>query len=192
MNALGGIVLIAPNFFSSKSHLFSIGQIEQLYPLGLQISLPNLIRFVWKGCAVLAGKIKLISRNVLSGDLVLTNPDNPLESDINIIANPKGKKPQVIDQLSGGEKTLTALAILFSLYLLKPAPFCILDEVDAPLDDANIGKFNDAIKQFSKDSQFILVTHNKTTMTAVDILYGVSQQEEGVSILVPVDFSKLN
>lgn len=121
-------------------------------------------------------------------DLVLTVPDNPLESGIEIIAQPKGKRPLVIDQLSGGEKTLTSLALLFSLYLLKPAPFCILDEVDAPLDDTNIGKFNKAIREFSQESQFIIVTHNKSTMAAVDVMYGVAMQEQGVSKVVPVDF----
>jgi chromosome segregation protein len=90
-------------------------------------------------------------------DLFLVNPDDPLESKIEIVAKPKGKRPTVIDQLSGGEKTLTATALLFSLYLLKPAPFCIFDEVDAPLDDANIGKFNKIISEFSKESQFIIV-----------------------------------
>lgn len=124
-------------------------------------------------------------------DLMLTDPDYPLDSKIDILAKPKGKRPQVIDQLSGGEKSLTALAILFSLYLLKPAPFCILDEVDAPLDDANIGKFNDIIKKFSKESQFILVTHNKQTMASVDVIYGVTMIESGVSRVVPVDFRSL-
>ena len=125
-------------------------------------------------------------------DLVLLNPENPLESEIEIIAKPKGKRPQTINQLSGGEKTLTAISVLFALYLLKPAPFCILDEVDAPLDDANIFKFNDIIKQFSKDSQFILVTHNKQTMNAVDVIYGVTMAELGVNKVVPVDFRSLN
>lgn len=125
-------------------------------------------------------------------DLVLTVPDNPLESGIDIIAQPKGKRPLVIDQLSGGEKTLTSLALLFSLYLLKPAPFCILDEVDAPLDDTNIDKFNGAIREFSKDSQFIIVTHNKQTMAAVDVMYGVAMQEQGVSKVVPVDFRSMD
>ncbi len=125
-------------------------------------------------------------------DMILLNPDNPLESEIEIIAKPKGKKPQTINQLSGGEKSLTALAILFSLYLLKPAPFCILDEVDAPLDDANIDKFNKTIRHFSKDSQFILVTHNKQTMSSVDVIYGVTMPEMGVSKVVPVDFRSLN
>ncbi len=125
-------------------------------------------------------------------DLFLVNPDDPLESKIEIVAKPKGKRPTVIDQLSGGEKTLTATALLFSLYLLKPAPFCIFDEVDAPLDDANIGKFNKIISEFSKESQFIIVTHNKMTMTAVEAIYGVTMAEQGVSRVVPVDFRSLN
>ena len=126
-----------------------------------------------------------------TADLVLENPAMPLESAINIIAKPKGKRPQSISQLSGGEKTLTATALLFALYLLKPAPFCIFDEVDAPLDDANIEKFNRIIKKFSKDSQFIIVTHNKATMAAVDIIYGVYMPEQGVSAVTPVDFRTL-
>ncbi len=125
-------------------------------------------------------------------DLFLVNPDDPLESKIEIIAKPKGKRPTVIDQLSGGEKTLTATALLFSLYLLKPAPFCIFDEVDAPLDDANISKFNKIISEFSKGSQFIIVTHNKMTMSSVDAIYGVTMAEQGVSRVVPVDFRSLN
>jgi len=124
-------------------------------------------------------------------DLVLATPENPLDSDINIIAKPKGKRPQTIAQLSGGEKTLTATALLFALYLLKPAPFCIFDEVDAPLDDANIEKFNRIIRQFSQDSQFIVVTHNKATMSAVDTIYGVYMPEPGVSAVTPVDFRQL-
>ncbi len=125
-------------------------------------------------------------------DLVLVNPDDPLESDIDIIAKPKGKRPQSINQLSGGEKTLTALSLLFGLYLYKPAPFCILDEVDAPLDDTNIKKFNDAIRKFSTNSQFIIVTHNKSTMASVDSIYGVTMVKQGISRVVPVDFSSLN
>jgi chromosome segregation protein len=123
-----------------------------------------------------------------TADLILEEPDKPLDSNIQIIAKPKGKRPQSINQLSGGEKTLTATALLFSLYLLKPAPFCIFDEVDAPLDDSNIEKFNRIIKKFSENSQFIIVTHNKLTMAAVDVLYGVFMREQGVSAVAPVDF----
>ncbi|AHM60002.1 chromosome segregation protein smc [Flammeovirgaceae bacterium 311] len=124
-------------------------------------------------------------------DLRLTDPDNPLETTIDIIAKPKGKRPLTINQLSGGEKTLTATSLLFSIYLLKPAPFCIFDEVDAPLDDANIDKFNNIIRKFSQESQFIIVTHNKRTMASTDIMYGVTMLEQGVSRVVPVDLREL-
>ena len=126
-----------------------------------------------------------------SCDLILTDPSQPLESDIDIIAKPKGKRPLSINQLSGGEKTLTATAILFSLYLLKPAPFCIFDEVDAPLDDTNIDKFNNIIRKFSADSQFIIVSHNKRTIASTDVIYGVTMVEQGVSRVVPVDLRQL-
>jgi chromosome segregation protein len=127
-----------------------------------------------------------------TADLVLENPENLAETGIDIIAKPKGKRPSSIQQLSGGEKTLTATALLFAIYLIKPAPFCILDEVDAPLDDVNVGKFTNMIRQFSDNSQFIIVTHNKMTMSAVDVIYGVTMQEAGVSKLVPVDFRSLS
>ncbi len=120
-------------------------------------------------------------------DLIISDAANPLESDINIIAQPKGKKPLSIHQLSGGEKTLTATALLFGIYLLKPAPFCIFDEVDAPLDDNNIDKFNNIIKTFSTESQFIIITHNKKTMAATDLMYGITMAEPGVTTVVPVD-----
>lgn len=126
-----------------------------------------------------------------TADLVLENPENLAETGIDIVAKPKGKRPSSIQQLSGGEKTLTATALLFAIYLIKPAPFCILDEVDAPLDDANVGKFTNMIRQFSDNSQFIIVTHNKMTMSSVDVIYGVTMQEAGVSKLVPVDFRSL-
>jgi chromosome segregation protein len=126
-----------------------------------------------------------------TADMILVNPENLAETGIDIIAKPKGKRPASIQQLSGGEKTLTATALLFSIYLIKPAPFCILDEVDAPLDDANVGKFTKMIQEFSSNSQFIIVTHNKQTMSTVDVIYGVTMQEPGVSKLVPVDFRSL-
>ncbi len=127
-----------------------------------------------------------------TADMILENPENLAETGIDIIAKPNGKRPTSITQLSGGEKTLTATALLFAIYLIKPAPFCILDEVDAPLDDANVNKFTSMIRKFSEDSQFIIVTHNKMTMSAVDIIYGVTMQEPGVSKLVAVDFRNLN
>lgn len=124
-------------------------------------------------------------------DLILENPENLAETGIDVVAKPKGKRPTSLTQLSGGERTLTATALLFAIYLIKPAPFCILDEVDAPLDDANVGKFTNMIREFSENSQFIIVTHNKTTMSTVDVIYGVTMQEPGVSKLVSVDFRSL-
>ncbi|TAH27764.1 MAG: chromosome segregation protein SMC [Cytophagales bacterium] len=126
-----------------------------------------------------------------SCDLKLVDPENPLDSAIEIMAKPKGKRPLTINQLSGGEKTLTAISLLFAIYLIKPAPFCIFDEVDAPLDDANIDKFNNIIKKFSSESQFIIVTHNKRTMSSTDVIYGITMVEQGVSRLVPVDLRSL-
>ncbi len=114
---------------------------------------------------------------------------DPLESPIEISARPLGKKLINISQLSGGEKALTALSLLFALYLVKPSPFCILDEVDAPLDDANLARFIKLIKNFSQKTQFIIITHNKMTMESADVLYGVTMEKLGVSKMVSV---KLN
>ena len=120
-------------------------------------------------------------------DLRLADDSDPLNAKIEILAQPKGKRPLTINQLSGGEKTLTATALLFAIYLIKPAPFCIFDEVDAPLDDANVDKFNRIINKFSSNSQFIIVTHNKRTMSSTDVIYGVTMIEQGVTTVVPVD-----
>jgi chromosome segregation protein len=122
-------------------------------------------------------------------NIQLTDPDDPLESDIEIIVRPRGKKLLPITMLSGGERALTAIALLFSLYLVKPSPFCILDEIDAPLDDANCQRFLTIIKNFSQDTQFIIITHNKITMQTSDNLYGVTMERAGVSKLVAVRFA---
>ncbi|HCD36029.1 MAG TPA: chromosome segregation protein SMC [Chlorobium sp.] len=124
-------------------------------------------------------------------DLLIHTADDPLESHIEIVAKPKGKKPLSIEQLSGGEKALTALSLLFSIYLVKPSPFCILDEVDAPLDDGNVGRFIKLLKKFENNTQFIIVTHNKNTMASCQALYGVTMEEEGVSKLIPVRLEKI-
>ncbi len=122
-------------------------------------------------------------------DVRLENPDDPLESNIEIIARPRGKKLMNITMMSGGERALTAIALLFSLYLVKPSPFCILDEIDAPLDDANCRRFLNIIRSFSNQTQFITITHNKITMEAADNLYGVTMEQPGVSKLVAVRFT---
>ncbi|AAM72931.1 MAG TPA: chromosome segregation protein SMC [Chlorobaculum sp.] len=118
--------------------------------------------------------------------LITTSDEDPLEAHIQIVAKPRGKKPLAIEQLSGGEKALTALSLLFAIYLVKPSPFCILDEVDAPLDDANVGRFIKLLKKFENNTQFIIVTHNKKSMASCQALYGVTMEEEGVSKLIPV------
>jgi chromosome segregation protein len=121
-------------------------------------------------------------------DLSLGEGSDPLEADIVITARPKGKRLQDIALLSGGERALTALALLFALYKAKPSPFCIFDEVDAPLDDANIQRFLRMLQVFKKDTQFIIITHNKRTMEVAETLYGVTMEERGVSRVVSVDF----
>ena len=121
--------------------------------------------------------------------LVLTDENDYLETGVDIVVQPPGKKLQFITLLSGGEKALTAVSLLFAIFLTKPSPFCFLDEVDAPLDDANIDRFNDIIKEMSQLSQFVLVTHNKKTMQAAEILYGITMAEPGVSKVVSVRMS---
>jgi chromosome segregation protein len=121
--------------------------------------------------------------------LVLTDENDYLETGVDIIVQPPGKKLQSITLLSGGEKALTAVSLLFAIFLTKPSPFCFLDEVDAPLDDANIDRFNELIKEMSQFSQFVLVTHNKKTMQAAEVLYGITMGEPGVSKVVSVRMS---
>lgn len=122
-------------------------------------------------------------------DLIMSDDEDPLEAPIEISARPRGKRLQSINLLSGGERALTAISLLFAIYLVKPSPYCILDEVDAPLDDANVGRFVRVIKEFSKNTQFLIVTHNKVTMEAADALHGVTMEEPGVSKLVSVKMS---
>jgi chromosome segregation protein len=120
------------------------------------------------------------------GDLVLTNPSDPLDTDVELRVRPRGKRIDTLTQLSSGERALTAIALLFSIYLVKPSPFCVFDEVDAPLDDANVMRFVSLLDRFKDHTQFIVITHNKLTMEAADYLYGVTMEEEGVSKLVSV------
>ncbi|MEK7705311.1 MAG: chromosome segregation protein SMC [Myxococcota bacterium] len=122
--------------------------------------------------------------------LELTESDDLLEAGVDIVVQPPGKKAQSVTLLSGGEKALTATALVFAIFLIKPSPFCILDEVDAPLDDANVGRFNELLREISKLSQFIVITHNKSTMTEADRLYGITMEEPGMSKVVAVEFEE--
>ncbi len=121
--------------------------------------------------------------------LSLTNPEDMLETGIDILAQPPGKKLSSIELMSGGEKALTAVSLIFAIFQIKPSPFCILDEVDAPLDETNVARYNDMIRSMTAKSQFILITHIKRTMQLVDVLYGVTMQESGVSRLVSVNMN---
>jgi chromosome segregation protein len=122
-------------------------------------------------------------------ELKLTNPDDMLETGIDILAQPPGKKLSSIELMSGGEKALTAVSLIFAIFQFKPSPFCILDEVDAPLDEANVARYNELVRSMTDRSQFILITHVKRTMQSADVLYGVTMQESGVSRLVSVRMS---
>ena len=119
-------------------------------------------------------------------DIWFQDEDDPLESPIEIHASPRGKRTQRIDLLSGGERALTALSLLFGIYLVKPSPFCVLDEVDAPLDENNIGRFIKLLEDFKAESQFVVVTHNPRTIEAADWIYGVTMEEAGISTIVGV------
>lgn len=123
--------------------------------------------------------------------VLLENEEDPLECGIDIIARPPGKRPQSVTLLSGGERTMTAVALLFSIFMIKPAPFCMLDELDAALDDANIGRFVEQLKEFLQQSQFLIITHNQHTIAGSDLVYGVSQQEKGVSRVISMKLSDL-
>ena len=132
--------------------------------------------------------------NILFGggraEIELVTAEDPLESGIEIVAQPPGTKLKGITLLSGGQKTLTAVALLFALYMVKPSPFCLLDELDAPLDESNIHRFTNLLKQFVKESQFIIITHNKSTIAAADAIYGVTMQERGVSKTLSMKFDQ--
>ena len=122
-------------------------------------------------------------------DLQLVQSDDVLESGIEIIARPPGTKLRSISLLSGGQRTMTAVALLFGIYMVKPSPFCVLDELDAPLDDANVGRFTDIVREFTRYSQFLVVTHNKRTVSAANTIYGVTMQERGVTQLLSMRYN---
>jgi chromosome segregation protein len=125
-----------------------------------------------------------------NADLYLIDPEQPLESGIEIVAQPPGKKLQSLSLLSGGERAMTAIALLFAILAVKPSPFCILDEIDATLDEVNVQRFSHLLELFSKKLQFIVVTHRRGTMEVANALYGVTMQEHGVSKLISLDLNE--
>ena len=125
----------------------------------------------------------------LDAGITLLDENDPLESGIEIIAQPPGKRLQSVQLLSGGEKALTAMALMFAIFKYRPSPFCLLDEIDAPLDDANIGRFVEMLQGMQEHTQFILITHNRKTMEIADRLYGVTMEEPGVSKLISVQLN---
>ncbi len=124
-------------------------------------------------------------------DLVLSDPDNPLISKVDIIVRMKGKRLKTINQLSGGERTLLAISLLLAFYLVKPAPFCILDEIDAPLDDANVVRFNKFLRDLSQRTQVVIITHNRATMEYADYLYGLTMERPGQSKIISARLADL-
>jgi chromosome segregation protein len=122
--------------------------------------------------------------------LVLIEPDKPLESGVELMIHPPGKKLTRLSLLSGGEKALSAIAFIFAIFLIKPASFCLLDEIDAPLDDANVFRFNDLLHIIGENSQIIVITHNKRTMEFADMLFGITMEQKGISKVVSVNFAK--
>ena len=138
-------------------------------------------------------KLKVVFPRLFDGGeakLVLIEPDKPLESGVELMIHPPGKKLTRLSLLSGGEKALSAIAFIFSIFLIKPASFCLLDEIDAPLDDANVFRFNDLLQIIGENSQIIVITHNKRTMEFADMLFGITMEQKGISKVVSVNFLK--
>ena len=125
-----------------------------------------------------------------NADIELTDPENILETGVDIIAHPPGQKTQSITLLSGGQRTMTAIALMFAAFFVKPSPFCLLDEIDAALDEQNIRRFVNLLTENKELSQFVIITHNNNTISAADVMYGVTQEEKGVSKIVSAKFAQ--
>lgn len=171
------------DLFEAKSHLMST--INKINRSTRQMFMDTFTR--------VSEEFRIYFRMLFGGgeaQLVLMDPENVLESGIDIIARPPGKKLQNISLLSGGEKTLTAIALIFGIFKVNPSPFCVLDEIDAALDESNVGRFSYLLKDFSKIAQFIVITHNKRTMSEANVMYGVTMPETGASRIVSVKFGE--
>lgn len=201
MESLGSVNLAAQEEYDALEQRYNFLLIQQQDLLKAKEDLHEVIRKInastienfKKTFDIVRENFKELYRKLFGGgeaDLMLTDENNLLESGVDIYAQPPGKKLQNISLCSGGEKALTAVALLFAFFMVKPSPFCILDEVDAPLDDANVGRYIAMIKEFASKTQFLVVTHNKRTMEMADILYGVTMEEHGVSKIISVKMNK--
>lgn len=201
MESLGSVNLAAQEEYDALEQRYNFLLTQQQDLLKAKEDLHEVIRKInastienfKKTFDIVRENFKDLYRKLFGGgeaDLMLTDEDNLLESGVDIYAQPPGKKLQNISLCSGGEKALTAVALLFAFFMVKPSPFCILDEVDAPLDDANVGRYIAMIKEFASKTQFLVVTHNKRTMEMADILYGVTMEEHGVSKIISVKMNK--
>lgn len=201
LESMGPVNLAAPEEYANIEERYNfllnqqqdlIKAKEDLHKVIQKIN-QNTVENFAKTYAQVRENFRNIYRQLFEGgeaDLKLTDENNLLESGVEIFAQPPGKKLQNIALLSGGEKALTAIALLFSFYMVRPSPFCILDEVDAPLDEANIGRFIGMVKSFATQSQFLIITHNKRTMEMADVLYGVTMEELGVSKIISVRLNR--
>ena len=200
LEALGQVnPLAAQEYEQEKSDLAKlVTQREDVAAakVNLESALTEIDRHAQEQFAATYGEVRGHFRDIFQAlflegeaDLVMTNEANPLESEIAIVAKPRGKNPKRLEQLSDGEKALLAVSLLFALYRVKPAPFCFLDEVDAPLDDANVGRFSDYLKGISDKTQVVIITHNRLTVERADVVFGVTAEQPGISTLVSVSLA---
>ncbi|MBA3052259.1 MAG: AAA family ATPase [Candidatus Omnitrophota bacterium] len=202
VEAIGSVNLLAPEDYErvKKRYDFLKGQSDDLEKAIADINsiISEANKQIKENFLVTFEQAKENFKNVYANffeggtaDIILTDPSNPIESGVEVKAAPPGKKVSSNTQLSSGENALTAIAILFALFQIKPSPFCILDEVDAPLDDSNVVRFNKLIKEYSHKTQFVAITHNKRTMEMADVMYGITMEEFGVSKLISVKYRKV-
>lgn len=200
-DAFGAVNLVAIEEFDELKNRFQFLTRQQADLLSAKDSLEQTIRKINRTTRELFtetfvkvnDQFRIYFRMLFNGgeaQLILIDPENALESGIEIVARPPGKKLQTISLLSGGEKTMTAIALIFSVFKVNPSPFCVLDEIDAALDEANVDRFAVVLKEFAKIAQFIVITHNKKTIAYADVMYGITMQQTGVSRMVSVKLSE--
>ena len=171
-----------------------IGAIETLHRVIRKINRVSLKQFM-KTFKAVNEKLQVVFPKLFEGgiaNLVLTDPKRPLESGVSFLVRPSGKRLTRMSLLSGGEKALAAISLIFSLFLIKPTAFCVLDEIDAPLDDVNVSRFTRLLEEIGKQSQVIMVTHNKQSMEMAEALFGVTMEEKGISKLVSLSLTRQN